>query len=134
MVIGEKPSGMPFIVGVQKPFGGAGELLGTIEAKDMSYVSSGVYERYFTHEGTLYHHILDPVTGMPVQNGLDAVTVITKDSMDADALSTVLFVLGVDEGMELTEDLAGVEAIFVESGGKLRFSSGFGKTVEFNPS
>ena len=81
---------------------------------DTAVVSSGIYERFFYgDDGSRYHHILDTRTGFPVRNGVTGVTVAAKDSITADALSTALFALGVDEGLELAESAAGAEALFV---------------------
>jgi thiamine biosynthesis lipoprotein len=110
---------------VQNPGAARGEFIGIITAAGAAVVSSGVYERFFTGEdGQRYHHILDTVTGRPVRNGLAAVTVVTKSSRDADALSTTLFALGLPAGMELAEKTAGVEALFVSDDKKIYATSG----------
>ena len=88
-------------------------------------MTSGTYERYFQQDGKIYHHILDPKTGYPVENNLKSVTIVTKSSMSADALSTMSFVLGLDEGMKLIESLSDVEALFITDDQKLYASSGF---------
>ena len=95
LVWGNKPDGTPWKVGIKNPNNEALEppVLLKVEG-GTSVVTSGVYERYFEQDGIIYHHILNPRTGYPVQNGLLSSTVVCSSSMDADALSTVSFVLG----------------------------------------
>ena len=71
----------------------------------------------------IYHHILDPDTGYPVQNDLDQVTIISDKSVDGDALSTTCFAMGLEEGLELIRSLDGVEAVFVTKDGEIHRSS-----------
>ena len=136
LTIGQKYGTTDFTVGLQKPFGTSQELLGKLSAADLSVVTSGVYERYFyaacvpghyrdgEGEEVLYHHILDPKTGYPVENDLYAVTILAADSTVCDALSTGCFVLGLADGMALVESLEGVEAVMVDSACELHYSSG----------
>lgn len=133
LAVGAKPSGAAFSVGIQKPFSTRGELLGTVHIKGKTVVSSGVYERFFRMDGALYHHILDTANGYPVQNGLQSVTIITDSSMEADAMSTTSFVLGLEEGLRLVEQQPDMEAIFVTDDGSLHFTSGFGSGIVFEP-
>ncbi len=115
LLIGEKPDDSPFHIGIQKPFGGAGEIIATVNETDMSVVSSGCYERYFSNgaDGRIYHHIFDTATGTPVWNELLGVTVICDSSLQGDALSTYCYILGLEEGLKLIRSLEDVEAIFV---------------------
>ena len=124
LLIGSKPDGSPFRVGIQDPLGQSGSIIRYIDASDEALVSSGVYERYFTHEGKRYHHILDPFTGSPSESGVSGVTVICQRSADADALSTVCLLLGQEKGLELIEALPGTEAVFVSDDGTVTASSG----------
>lgn len=87
-------------------------------------VSSGVYERYFKIDGKIYHHILNPATGYPVENDLYSVTILSERSAEGDGLSTTCFALGLTRGMELIEQLPGTEAIFITSDEKLHYTSG----------
>ena len=112
-LLGGKPDGQPFRIGMQDPFDGRGNYLGVFTVEEGSIVSSGVYERYFEADGVRYHHILDTESGFPVDNGLAAVTVLSDFSMDGDALSTALFALGLEAGLELVMTLDRVEAAFV---------------------
>lgn len=111
LCIGSLPGGEPFQIGLQKPFASHNETVGFVEINDVSVVSSGVYERCFTVDGKNYHHLLNPKTGYPYDNGLISVVIICPESVDGDALSTTCFSLGLEKGMELldsTEDAAGI--------------------------
>lgn len=110
--------GKPWAVGVQQPFAAQGELAAVLRVKDKSVVTSGRYERYFLREGQLYHHIMDPATGRPAENELDAVTIVCDASADADALSTACFVLGSEEGAALLESVPGAEGLFILRNGE----------------
>lgn len=113
LAIGTKPNGVPFNLGIQKPFDKQGTIITSVKAKDSSVVTSGVYERYFKVDDVLYHHILNSETGYPCNNGLFGVTILSKKSVDGDALSTSCFLLGSEDGMKLIESLDGVDAIFI---------------------
>lgn len=131
LVVGEKPDGSAFQVGIQKPFEYRDSIVVAIsQLKDCSVVSSGIYERYFYDKnGTFYHHILDPKTGYPCNTDLLQVTIISKDSATGDALSTACFALGLKKGMELIHSLPDVYAVFITSDGTLHFSDGFLETI-----
>lgn len=124
LCIGEKPDGNDFIIGLQKPFGGENEVMCAVRASDMSVVTSGVYERFFYENEVLYHHILDPDTGYPCDNGLLSVTVISDGSALCDALSTACFVMGEERARRLVDGLEGVYAIFVDSDFNISYSDG----------
>ncbi|MFQ9396278.1 MAG: FAD:protein FMN transferase [Lachnospiraceae bacterium] len=98
LCLGDKPEGTAFRIGVQKPFGEATETLTICPIEDQSLVSSGTYERFFRKDGRIYHHILNPKTGYPYDNGLTAVTIRSDDSLTGDALSTTVFALGEEKG------------------------------------
>jgi thiamine biosynthesis lipoprotein len=93
---------------------------------DVAVATSGDYERYFVHDGIRYHHILDPDTGYPAR-GVCSVTIIASSAVDADALATSVFVLGVREGLQLLKDMPGVEGIIVDE--SMRSSMSDGLTV-----
>lgn len=112
-VIGTKPDGSKYNIGIQKPFDESGKAITSVQLKDQTVVTSGIYERYFKKNGKLYHHILDPRTGYPCENNLYSVSIITDSSTKADALSTTCFLLGYEKGMELIQSMDGVEAIFI---------------------
>ena len=85
LCVGTKPSGAPFRIGIQKPFADHSQVVGIVDIDDLSVVSSGIYERYITIDGKQYHHILNPATGYPYENGLVSVTIISPKSVDGDA-------------------------------------------------
>ncbi len=121
--IGEKPEG-PWAGGVENPWDSEGSSLFTVELTDCALVTSGDYQRYYTVDGKRYHHIIDPSTLMPAAY-FDSVTVRCPDSGLADGLSTALFNMPLEEGMELVESLDGVEAAWMLTDGTTRTSSGF---------
>ena len=125
ITIGTKPDGQPYRIGIQKPFADEGETIATFNVTDASVVSSGIYERYFYDDNILYHHLLDTKTGYPADNNIAGVSILTPASVDADALSTTCYFLGLDEGMELIESLDDTEALFITIDGTLHPSSGF---------
>ncbi len=125
LCIGSKAGGTPFHIGVQQPFADRNEVITAIKADDVSIVSSGIYERYFVQDEKIYHHILNPADGYPYNNGLVAVTVVSKESVDGDALSTTCFALGLEKGMEFVESLEDVYAVFITEDEKLHYSKGF---------
>lgn len=125
LCIGSKPDGTPFRIGVQQPFADRNEVITAIKAEDVSVVSSGIYERYFVQDEKIYHHILNPADGYPYNNGLVAVTIVSKESVDGDALSTTCFAMGLENGMEFVESLEDVYAVFITEDGKLHYSKGF---------
>lgn len=108
------PMDSRFRVGIQTPFAPTGEYCVIVRASDAAVVSSGSYERNFTAGGVLYHHIIDPRTGYPASNGIESVTVICPSSTAADALSTGIFVMGIEDGMEFA-DKCGVDVIIIDS-------------------
>jgi thiamine biosynthesis lipoprotein len=87
-------------------------------------VTSGVYERFFEEDGIRYHHLFSPSQGFPAAGNLLSVTVIANSAMDADALSTALFVLGYEKGNALIETLGGIDAVFVFEDKSIRVSPG----------
>ena len=111
--LGSGSKGDGYRIGLQNPDSQRGSYFATLSVKDASVVSSGVYERNFEKDGQRYHHIIDTRTGRPLQNGIIASTVVTESSMDADALSTIVMLLGEQEGIQLAESIPGVECILV---------------------
>lgn len=103
-VMGESFDGDAWNVGVQDPNGDQDDVIATVAARNRSLVTSGLYERSFEQDGTLYYHILDPKTGYPATTDLKSASIMTKSSVDGDAYSTILFLLGHDRAMELIEN------------------------------
>lgn len=116
VTIGEKADGEPWNIGVERPYSDRSEILGSVQMEEGTIVTSGVYERCFEVDGKLYHHVLDPRTGYPVENELDAVTVKGRkgQSVDCDVLGTVLLMEGTEKGRELLKDMDGIQAAFVD--------------------
>ncbi|MDR0397087.1 MAG: FAD:protein FMN transferase [Oscillospiraceae bacterium] len=129
---GTRPGGGPWRVGIQKPFGGADELLGVVEASDVTVVTAGLYQRSFESGGVLYHHILDPRDGMPVKTDVWSATIIADSGVWADAYSTICVLLGSREAMSFIEDIDGVECVLALSDGSTLFSGGIGSRVTFS--
>jgi len=113
LTVGEKKDGSLWRIGIQNPLDTRGAYIGMSRIMEKALVTSGVYERFFVAGGRHYHHIFSPSLGYPADNGLLSVSIITDISMDADALSTAVFVLGYEKGRAFVESLEGVEAIFV---------------------
>ena len=111
--LGRSGDGQPWGIGLKLPFGDGDELIGVISVTGKSVVTSGIYERYFTHEGRLYHHILDPQSGYPLDNELLSVTIICEDSIDGDIWTTLMYGMGVEKGLEYLAGYPDIEAIFV---------------------
>lgn len=124
LCLGEKPDRSPYRVAVKYPFGDTEDVIATLPVRGQSVVTSGVYERFVETDGIRYHHILNPQTGYPVENGLLSVTIVTDFSTSADALSTACFVLGLSDGMALVESLDHTEALFITEDYELHYSSG----------
>lgn len=91
--VGTSPEGRPWRIAIRDPLD-AEAFAGIVLVSDMAVVTSGGYERYFERNGTRYHHILDPESGMPAQKGLLSVTIVCPSGTLADGLSTALFVMG----------------------------------------
>ncbi len=114
--------GRPWVVGIRDPRGD-GEVAISVPLQDEAISTSGDYERYFDEDGTRYHHIIHPATGAPT-NGVHSASVFGPDAVTTDALSTSVFVMGVDAGLRLIASLADYEAIVIDDNGRVFFSDG----------
>lgn len=91
-------------------------LLGAVKVCGKAVVTSGDYERYFIdREGRRFHHILNPVTGYPAESGLVSATVVAESAMTADALSTAVFIAGLESGLSLIEKFPVTDAVLVDT-------------------
>lgn len=133
LCVGEKPDGTAFHVGIQKPYADRNETIAVMDINDLSVVSSGVYERYFTLDGISYHHILNPETGYPYKNGLISVTIISKESVDGDGLSTSCFALGLEKGLALIAGIPDTYAVFITEDYEIHYSEGFETAISIIP-
>ncbi len=118
-----------WVVGIADPDDNAA-FIATVEVRGLSVVTSGDYERYFEQDGKRYHHIFDPATGYPADSGLRSVTVIDESSTRADALTTALFVMGLEEGMAFCgqNDIA---AVFVTADKQVHVTDKVGEICTF---
>lgn len=110
-------------IGLKKPFAAATNLLGIIQVQDKSVVTSGIYERYFIHNNQLYHHIINPLTGYPLDNELESITIISDNSLTGDIYSTILYGYGIKKGLEELEQRKNMGAIFVTKDKKIILKS-----------
>jgi len=122
--LGQKEDGTPWNIGITNPFEPGISYVGVLKAKEKSIVTSGDYERYIIYNGKRYHHILSTETGYPTENEVTSVSIISDKGIDGDALSTTLFVLGVDKGLDFVNKLDGIEAVFITKDKKVIPSEG----------
>lgn len=114
--MGKKEDGSSYQVGITDP-ADAGSLFGTMPVEDKAVVTSGIYQRNFTEQGVFYHHIMDVSTGMPAENELASVTVITGDGTRADALATALFVMGEEEIKKYQKNHPDIQVLYIRKDG-----------------
>jgi thiamine biosynthesis lipoprotein len=115
VTVGAKPDGSPWQIGIQHPRQ-ENSLIGSVSVVNQTVVTSGDYQRYFTDShGKRHHHILDPTTGYPAESGLTSVSIVSDRSFAADPLSTILFVAGMEKGLEFLKSFPQTEAILVDS-------------------
>jgi len=114
--------GEPWMVGIRDPRVD-GEVAMTLPLADEAISTSGDYERYFEENGVRYHHIISPSTGNPA-SGVHSATVIGPDAVLTDALSTSVFVMGVDEGLRLIATLPDYESVVIDDQGRIYYSDG----------
>lgn len=128
-IIGTKQDGTGWVTGIRDPASAEGQFAISLRLKDTACVTSGVYERYFTVDGQRYHHIIDKDSLFPADY-FASLTVLTHDSALADALSTALFCMSCEEGMELVSKLDGVEVLWIFPDGELRYTPGVEELIE----
>jgi thiamine biosynthesis lipoprotein len=114
--------GQPWMVGIRDPRVD-GEVAMTVPLQDEAISTSGDYERFFDEDGVRYHHIISPNTGNPA-SGVHSATVFGPDAVITDALSTSVFIMGVDLGLTLIATLPDYESIVIDDKGQIFFSDG----------
>lgn len=129
--IGTKPDGSDWRVGLKDPFSGG--VLGIIQVSDVAVVTSGNYERFFIGEdGKVYGHIIDPATGHPVENGIASVSVIASEGKLCDALSTALFVMGLENAQNYWRQHRNYEMILIMEDGDIYLTEGIRDSFSLN--
>ena len=113
-----KKAHSPWKIGIANPKSPS-EYIGTVSVSDKAVVTSGTYQRNFTQDNILYHHILDPSTGKNPKNNLASVTVIGECAAECDALSTAFFVVGIDKSLEYLSGNQHLGAIFIDNEGEI---------------
>ena len=121
-IIGSR-DGRPWMIGIRDP-DRDGRSAVVLPLQNNAISTSGDYERYFERDGRRYHHILTPATGKSPRE-LRSVTIIGARGIDTDAISTTVFVLGTERGLRLVERLPGIEAVLIDSQGRIHYSRGF---------
>lgn len=119
-----KPDGSDWRVAVENP-ADTGSYIGVLSIKDKAVITSGGYERYFKQDGKTYHHIIDPATGYPANNGLTSVTIVSDDGTLADGLSTSLFIMGPEKAQKYWKEHSDeFDTILVKDDGSIFVSEG----------
>jgi len=113
--LGTKSDKTKWTVGIRHPRGNRQNIFATLQIENQGMATSGDYENFFVKDGKRYSHLLNPRTGKPVDNGMLSVTIVSQTATEADALSTSIFVLGVDRGLRLIEELDGVEGVLIRA-------------------
>ncbi len=131
VTVGTKPDGSPWQIGIWHPRQ-EGKIIGAVAVTGQSVVTSGDYQRFFTgSQGQRRHHILNPTNGYPADSGLISVSIVAEQSLAADALSTAVFVAGMEKGREFLHNFRQCEAVMVDAG--LRVFVTRGLSARFQP-
>lgn len=122
----------PYKIGITDPKD-TKETAAVVEVTCGAVVTSGTYQRSFSKDGKLYHHILDTATGYPVETGIASVTILAESATTADALSTTVICMGKIEGLKLINSMDNTEAVIITDSGEILLSSGLerlGETIK----
>ncbi|PKP43811.1 MAG: thiamine biosynthesis protein ApbE [Bacteroidetes bacterium HGW-Bacteroidetes-13] len=119
---GTMPDGKPWSVGIVNPMN-KNKIFATFPLIDSAVETSGSYEKFVVFDGKRYSHIIDPRTGYPAM-GIVSVSVFSKQTEISDALATSIFVMGKDVGLNLINQLKGIECIIIDDQGKIYSSEG----------
>jgi thiamine biosynthesis lipoprotein len=126
---GVKPDGSSWQSGIRDPRGKENEFFARLQIRDQAFSTAGDYARFYIHEGTRYHHILDPKTGFPAKR-CRSVTLLAPSAFLADALDDAVFVLGPEKGLALLAEFEDVGAVIVDSDNQLHMSPNLQKKLE----
>lgn len=129
---GKKPDKSPWKIGIQNPDDDS-KYIGILSLSDTAVITSGDYQRYFEINGEKYHHILDPKTGFPAKSGLRSVTIVIKDALLGDVLSTKCFIEGLHQSRDILKEY-GASAIFITDDNKVFYSKELENVFEINDS
>ena len=123
VTVGAKPDGKPWRIGIEQPFSGRREVIGALNTGEASIVTSGIYERQFEENGVLYHHILDPASGLPSRSDVISATVVSQSSTVGDALTTIIILTGSEKAPALLEQAPGLMGalLMLENGELLQY-------------
>lgn len=125
LCVGQKNNN-PFSIGITDPQNTNHSIL-SLNINNLSIVTSGTYQRYIEINSKKYHHILNSSTGYCYDNGLSSVTIISKSSLQGDALSTVCFALGKEKGLALLNSIKNVSGCFIDDHNQISYSKNFKK-------
>lgn len=128
--LGTKADGSDWTVAVTDPEDPSAACAALSVSGTKAIVTSGGYQRYFEQDGVTYHHILDPETGCPAQGGLVSVTIVAEDGLLADALSTALFVMGLEGAVSFCLEHREFEAFLIAEDGSCCYTPGLVGRVE----
>jgi thiamine biosynthesis lipoprotein len=128
--LGLKPDNRPWRIGIQHPRTDSNQseeqrIFASLPLNNQAISTSGDYQRYFIKDRIRYHHLLNPITGLPAK-GLISVTIIANEGVQADALATGVFVMGLDSGLKLLRSL-GVDGVLVDEHQKIHITHGLDK-------
>ena len=131
--VGDKYNDSLYGIGIKKPFGESNDTIVALKIHDKSVVTSGIYERYFEENGTIYHHIIDKETGYPVDNDILSVTIISDSSFVADCYSTGCLLMGTDYSLNLVnkKQYEDVECIIIDKDYNIHLSDGLKMENEY---
>jgi thiamine biosynthesis lipoprotein len=129
LYVSGQPGERSWRLGINDPRGGPNVTFAALELRDRTLSTSGDYERFFVQDGVRYHHLLDPTTGQPAR-GCRSVSIVAPTAVQADALSTGVFILGPEKGMALLERLPDVDGVIVTADNRVLISSGLEGKIE----
>ncbi|MCL2426568.1 MAG: FAD:protein FMN transferase [Oscillospiraceae bacterium] len=120
VAVGYRQDGTVWRIALQLPFGNPGERIGVVEVSGVAVVASGIYERQFEENGIIYHHILDPTTGMPVITDIVSATIVAENALIGEGLSTIAILVGSERALERFEQVQGfIGAVLVLDSGEV---------------